>query len=41
MTTTVQDFPEVGEIVIATVTRIVDQGAYVSLDEFNNIQGFL
>ncbi len=41
MTTTVQDFPEVGEIVVATVTRIVDQGAYVSLDEFNNIQGFL
>lgn len=41
MTTTIQDFPEVGEIVIATVTKIVDQGAYVSLDEFNNIQGFL
>ena len=41
MTTTIQNFPEVGEIVISTVTRIVDQGAYVALDEYNNVQGFL
>ena len=41
MTTTVHNFPEVGEIVVATVTRIVDQGAYVVLDEYNNVQGFL
>ena len=41
MTTTIQNFPEVGEIVVATVTRIVDQGAYVALDEYNNVQGFL
>src|ERR1700752_49798 len=41
MTTAVQDFPEVGEIIVATVTRIMDQGAYVTLDEYNNIQGFL
>lgn len=41
MTTEIQELPEVGEIVVATVTRIMDQGAYVSLDEYNNIQGFL
>jgi len=41
MTTTIQDFPEVGEIVVATITRIMDQGAYVTLDEYNSIQGFL
>ena len=41
MTTEVQELPEVGEIVVATVTKIMDQGAYVSLDEYNNIQGFL
>lgn len=41
MTTEVQELPEVGEIIIATVTKIMDQGAYVSLDEYNNIPGFL
>lgn len=41
MSTAMQEFPEVGEIVVATVTRIMDQGAYVTLDEYNNIQGFL
>jgi len=41
MTTEVQELPEIGEIVLATVTKVSDHGAYVSLDEYNNTQGFL
>src|SRR5438445_12148154 len=41
MTTAVQELPEVGEIIVATITKIMDQGAYVTLDEYNNVQGFL
>ena len=41
MTTEVQELPEIGEIVVATITKIGDHGAYATLDEYNNIQGFL
>ena len=41
MATEVQELPEVGEIVLATITKVTDHGAYVTLDEYNNAQGFL
>ena len=41
MATKTQELPEVGEIVIATVAKISDHGAYVTLDEYNSMQGFL
>ncbi len=41
MTAEIHELPEIGEIVIVTITKIGAHGAYVSLDEYNNIQGFL
>lgn len=41
MATESQELPEIGEIVIATIAKLTDHGTYVTLDEYNNMQGFL
>ena len=41
MSSEVQELPEQGEIVMATITKLMDHGAYATLDEYEDIQGFL
>ena len=41
MSSEVQELPEQGEIVMATITKLMEHGAYVTLDEYEDIQGFL
>jgi len=40
MSTTPQ-YPEVGDLVVASVTRVVDYGAYVKLDEYDGVEGLI
>ena len=41
MSTEIQEMPEQGEIVLTTVTKVMDHGAYATLDEYDDMQGFL
>jgi translation initiation factor 2 subunit 1 len=39
--TVTPDYPEVGDLVVASVTRVVDYGAYVKLDEYIGVEGLV
>ncbi len=41
MSTTTVQYPEVGDLVVASVTRVVDYGAYVKLDEYEGVEGLI
>src|SRR5919198_5323626 len=41
VTAELKKIPEAGEIVLVTVKEITGHGAYVSLDEYSNMTGFL
>lgn len=34
-------YPEVGDLVVASVTRVVDYGAYIKLDEYEGVEGLI
>ncbi len=36
-----KDLPEVGELVIARVKRLIEHGAYADLEEFENLEAFI
>jgi translation initiation factor 2 subunit 1 len=39
--TATPEYPEVGDLVVASVTKVVDYGAYVKLDEYAGVEGLV